>query len=309
MRILVTGASGLLGLNLALQAASDLSNQHVVFGTVNQHLLTTSAFSVIPVDLLAPGAVECLLAQTRPDWVINCAALAIIDACEADPDRARQMNVELPEKLAQHVARGGARLVHLSTDAVFDGQRGDYHETDQPNPLSVYATTKLQGERAVTVADPTAIVARVNFFGWSLSGERSLAEFFYYHLKAGQPVLGFTDVYFCPLFVADLASLIFRMLEAGLSGCYHAVSRECTDKYTFGLALARRFRLDESLITPAPVAQVGLRAVRSPNLTLRTDKLAQRLGPLPNWRTGLDRLYRQFQQGFPEQLKAMDQER
>ncbi len=100
------------------------------------------------VDLLAAGAVERLLDQTQPDWVIHCAALANLEDCEADPALAEQLNTELPAKLAAHVARGGARLLHVSTDAVFDGQKGDYTEQDAPNPLSVYARTKLEGERA-----------------------------------------------------------------------------------------------------------------------------------------------------------------
>ena len=141
MRILITGASGLLGLNLALEAAA----QNEVYGTAKDHLISTDAFTVLPSNLLAPGAVERLLDQSQPDWVIHCAALANVDACEADPVLARQLNTELPAQLAAHVARGGARLVHISTDAVFDGQRGSYTELDEPNPLGVYAQTKLEG--------------------------------------------------------------------------------------------------------------------------------------------------------------------
>ena len=104
--------------------------------------------------------------------MIHCAALANVDACEADPAQARQLNTEVPGKLAEHVARGGARLLHVSTDAVFDGQRGGYTEEDAPNPLSVYARTKLEGEQArAGRPTPTAIVARVNLFGWSLIGQ------------------------------------------------------------------------------------------------------------------------------------------
>src|SRR4030066_46346 len=143
MRILITGASGLLGLNLALET----THRHTVFGTVNQHVLKPDAFTVIQTDLLAPGAVEHLLDLTQPDWVIHCAALANLDACEADPLLAPHLNTDLPRTLASHVARGGARMVHVSTDAVFDGLRGDYREEDQPNPQGVYARTKLAGER------------------------------------------------------------------------------------------------------------------------------------------------------------------
>lgn len=302
MRILVTGASGLLGLNLALEA----SQQHVVFGTVKDHALRTEAFSVHRVDLRAPGAIEHLLDQTQPDWVIHCAALALVDACEANPALASQLNIEVPNQLARHVARGGARLVHISTDAVFDGQRGDYTEEDTPNPLSVYARTKLDGERAVSEADSRAIIARVNLFGWSLGGSRSLAEWFFSNLREKKQVMGFTDVLFCPLLANDLAQVLLKMLEKDLSGLYHAVGGRCLSKYEFGMALAHRFGFDQSLIAPTSVLDGGLKAARSPNLTLRTEKLARALGePLPEVFGGLERFYQQYLEGYHEKIQAL----
>lgn len=302
MRILVTGASGLLGLNLALEAAKD----HQVFGTVKDHTLRTDAFSILQTDLLVPSAVEEVLDETQPDWVIHCAALANVDACEANPALARQLNSELPKKLATYVGRGGARLVHVSTDAVFDGQRGEYTEEDLPNPLSVYAQSKLEGEHAVAEANPSAIIARVNLFGWSLTGKRSLAEFFFYNLSAGRQVMGFTDVYFCPLLANHLGRIFLKMLVSDLSGLYHVVSRDCSSKYDFGVKIARRFELDERLITPTSVEQAGLKAARSPKLTLRTDKLARDLGePPPDLSTGIEDFYTLYQQGYPQQLQEL----
>jgi len=302
MRILVTGASGLLGLNLALEAAKD----NLVFGTVNKLAIKTDAFNVVQTDFLVEGALERLLEQTRPDWVIHCAALANLDDCEKRPALAEQLNTLLPAKLAGYVARGGARLVHVSTDAVFDGQRGDYREQDTPNPLSVYARTKLEGERLVAAANPEASIARVNLFGWSPTGSRSLAEFFYYNLRQGKPVMGFTDVYFCPLLVNDLAAIFQAMLQKGLSGLYHTVSRECLSKYDFGVRLAHKFGLDSGLIQPTSVEQAGLDARRSPRLTLRSDRLAQALGePPPDFNSGLERLYQLQQQGYPQFLQSL----
>ena len=292
----------MLGLNLALEAAKD----HTVFGTVNKHAIKTGAFTVIQADLLAEGAVERLLDQTGPDWVIACAALANLEDCEQHPALAEQLNTDLPAKLAKLVARGGARLVQVSTDAVFDGRVGGYRETDLPNPLSIYARTKLEGEHRVAEIDPQAIIARVNLFGWSGSGSRSLVEFFFYNLSAGNRVMGFTDVFFCPLLVNDLSYLLFKMLNMRLGGLYHVVSQECTSKYEFGIRLARRFGLDESLITPTSVEEAGLEASRSPRLTLRSDKLARMLGePLPDLSTGLERLYTLYQQGYPQFLKRL----
>jgi dTDP-4-dehydrorhamnose reductase len=302
MRILITGASGLLGLNLALETA----HQHTIFGTVNHHDLQTDLFTVIHTNLLAPGAVELLLERTQPDWIIHCAALANLDACEADPLQAKQLNTELPHILANHVARSGARLLHVSTDSVFDGLRGDYTEEDIPNPVGVYSRTKLEGELAVAETDPTAIIARVNLFGWSLTGNRSLAEFFFNNLSLGRQVMGFTDVLFCPLLANHLAGIFIKMLDKNLSGLYHVVSSESLSKYEFGVRLAHRFNLDSDLINPTSVARSSLKALRSPNLTLRSDKLALSLGEsIPRLSTGLDRLFALYQQGYPQMLRKL----
>jgi dTDP-4-dehydrorhamnose reductase len=311
MRILIPGASGLLGLNLALEAARERhpengNRSYSVTGVVKEHLLRTGEFEVITADLLHPGVLERLFEKTNPDWVINCAALAIVDACETDPNLAYRLNVELPYQLAKHVARGGARMVHISTDAVFDGQRGNYTEADRPNPLSAYARTKLEGELAVAEVNPQALIARVNLFGWSLSGKRSLAEWFFYNLQAGKQLKGFTDVYFCPLLANDLAHLLLEMLRRGLEGLYHVVSSECLSKYAFGVELARRFGLDEGLIAPTSINDGSLLATRSPMLTLSSAKLAQALGrDIPRVSTGLDRFYTLSQQGYPQFIKQM----
>lgn len=302
MRVLITGASGLLGVNLALEAAKE----HTVFGHVNRQRLKTNAFSITQGDLLAPGAVEKLVDDTRPDWVIHCAALANIDACEADPRQAHMVNTELPQQLAVYVARSGARLLYVSTDAIFDGSARQYTESDQPNPLSVYANTKLAGERLVAEANPEAIIARVNLFGWSTTGKRSLAEFFFQNLSADQSVMGFTDVHFCPLLANHLAQIMLNMLAIGLVGLYHVVSSECISKYDFGLRIARSFGFDESLIRPTSVRSAGLSAARSPNLVLDTSKLSHALGSkLPDVSAGLAHFTGLFHQGYPEFLKEM----
>jgi dTDP-4-dehydrorhamnose reductase len=302
MRILVTGASGLLGINLALEASRD----HQVFGLVNDHRLHTAAFQVVDGDLLIPGTAERLLDEIQPDWVIHCAALANLDACEADPARARQLNTEVPRLLAELVARGGARLLHVSTDAVFDGLRGDYNEEDIPSPVGVYSQTKQAAEQAVSQANPQAIIARVNLFGYSLTRKRSLGEFFLYNLQAGKQVMGFTDVLFCPLLANDLAQIFIEMLTQELTGLYHVVSSDCISKYEFGVRLARSFGLDATLIQPTMVAQSGLMAVRSPKLNLRSNKLASALGhPLPTITSGLELYYELFQAGYPDLIRRM----
>jgi dTDP-4-dehydrorhamnose reductase len=309
MRILITGASGLLGINLALE----LAQRHIVFGIVHEHRLDPAAlpFRVLQCDLLEKGAIEWVMEASQPDWIIHCAALANVDACEAEPGRAAQLNTELPRRLASYVARGGARkerirLVHISTDAVFDGQAGQYTEEDLPNPLGIYAKTKLAGENSVFGANPDALVARVNLFGWGITGKRSLAEFFFYNLQSGRKVMGFTDVSFCPMLANDMAGVLEKMLEKNLKGLFHVVGSECLSKFEFGLRIAQRFGLDAGLIRPISVQQSGLLAMRSPNLSLRIDKLSRALGEkLPGVSGGIDRLFMLYEQGYPQRLKQL----
>ena len=302
MRILVTGASGLLGLNTALEIA----DQHNVFGQVHSNQIQTDVFTVLQANLVDPGAIEGLLDQIQPDWVIHCAALANLDACEKKPELAWELNTEVPRKLAEECRKGGARLLHVSTDAVFDGQTGGYTEADSPNPLGTYAKTKYQAELAVAKTDPRAIIARVNLFGWSLMGSRSLAEFFFNNLLEKNPVFGFTDIHFCPLLVNDIAHIFLKMLDGKLTGLYHVLSRDSMTKYDFGVAIAERFGLNSELITPKSVLDSGLRVTRSPNLILNVDKLIHDIGErTPTISTGIDKFYRLFQQGYPQFMRKL----
>lgn len=305
MRLLITGASGLLGLNMGLRCAA----AHEVTG-VQRGRLQGVPFAVRSADLTDFSILPGLLDAVQPDAVIHTAALANLDACEAQPDLARRVNADLPGELARLCAARGVDLVHISTDAVFDGTKdGFYTEEDLPNPLSVYARTKLDGERAVQDVMPQAIVARVNFFGWSASGKRSLAEFFFNHLRDGRPLFGFTDVFFCPLFVDDLSDLLLAMLAEKLSGLYHVVGAQAVSKYDFGRALALRFGFDPERIAPRSVDQSGLTARRAHNLRLSVHKLSTDLGQvIPDYRTGLDRFYTQYTQGYPQKLQSFPQD-
>jgi len=304
MKLLVTGASGLLGLNLSLEAAA----LHQVTGVVHRTRLRGTPFPVVQADLTRPGAVDRLLRETNPDWVIHCAALANLEECEQHPALAQRLNSEVPAILARACRKGGARLLHVSTDAVFDGTKGNYTEADEPNPLSIYARSKLDGEQAVAAEYPQAIVARVNLFGFSLSGRRSLAEFFLYHLLEGKPLKGFTDVFFCPLLVNTIAGIFLEMLARDLHGLYHVFAGECLSKYEFGVRIARRFGLDAGLIAPVRVAQSGLTARRAPNLTMNIHKVSTDLGhPLPAFSPMLEQLYTLYQQGYPQFLQQFSE--
>src|SRR5690349_9787830 len=304
-RLLITGVSGLLGINLA----TETMNEQDIIG-IDRGKLVNAPFQVIQEDLGDLTSIEPLLDAVRPAWLINCAALADLDACEDRPDQAKILNTELPAALAKACKKRGISLVHISTDAVFDGQKsGFYTEQDETNPVNVYARTKLEGEQAVAAENPSAIIARVNFYGWSLSGRRSLAEFFHNNLTNNKSMSGFTDAIFCPMLVNDTARILVKMLKQGLTGLYHLVGPQSMSKYQFGVEVARRFNLKEGGISPRSIHTSNLSAKRSHNLSLSTNKLSTVLGePMPEFSAGLDEFYTQFQQGYPQKIRSYQQQ-
>jgi dTDP-4-dehydrorhamnose reductase len=304
-RLLVTGASGLLGLNLAVQ----LKDAYHVIGVYNKKQLQQVPFDLIQGDFFIEGTAERMIAEARPDAIIHCAAMANIDACEKNPLMARQINGEIPGEIASLARKHKIRLIHISTDAVFDGldcgEEG-YHEEDQTNPINVYAQTKLLGEQNVLDQNPEALVARVNFYGWSVTQSRSLGEIFFHNLAEKKTMMGFTDVFFCTLYVQNMVRILDQLIQMDASGLYHVFSSDFQSKYDFGVSIARRFGLDASLISPVSWKESGLTAKRSPNLIMNTDKLHRLLGEnLPTQKDCLEDFYRAYQDGLPELLKQI----
>ena len=304
MKLLITGTSGLLGINFAMEAM----REHEVIG-VDRGKLKSAPFRVLKADILKTDEINSVLDSTNPDWLINCAALADLEKCEEYPAQAKILNIDLPAELATACAKRNISFVHLSTDSVFDGtQEGMYTEEDEPSPPGVYSQTKLEGERAVQQVNLQAIIARVNFYGWSLGGRRSLGEFFVNNLSEGKNVNGFTDVIFCPMWVNHLSQTLLEMLKKDLHGLYHVVGAQAMSKYQFGVEIARTFQLRESLIEPQSVERSDLTARRSHNLWLSIHKLSTDLGhAIPDFSTGLDGFYTQLQQGYPQKIRSYQQ--
>jgi len=303
MRLLITGASGLLGLNLSLLASAQ---GHHVIGLSHTQRLHGIPFELKQVDLRNKKQSQAMIEEIEPEAIIHCAAIANISEAEKDPVNTHQINAVVPEWLSGAAARWDVPFVYISSDAVFDGEEGGYRETDTPHPLSHYAQSKLEGEQVVQAANPKAIIARVVFYGWSASGKRSLSEFFYNHLLEGKSVNGFEDTFFCPLYVEDLGQALLEMIDKGCSGLYHVTSPECLSKYTFGVRIAERFGFDPDLIVPIRASEIDRGAARSLNLALNSDKVQAALGrALPSVDEGIEKLYQRWQEGLPAYLQTL----
>jgi len=288
-RVMITGASGLLGANLAHLAATE----HQVVAVSGRRPLQLAGLISVSADLSRAGQAQRLLREHRPDWVVHCAAATDLDRCEREPEWAQALNVGMARQVAEACQELGARMAHISTDSVFDGAAGEYAEQDEPRPLNVYARTKLEGEQAVQAACPGALVVRTNFFGWTISPRQSLAEWFLGRFERGESTPGFADVYFSPLLVDHLARILLELLGRGVQGLLHLPGATCLSKYEFGVRLAKAFQHNPALVYAASVQDAGLSAVRPLRTCLTGDRAAALLGrPLPDMEAGLDELRR-----------------
>lgn len=300
-RLLVTGASGLLGANLVLEAKVS----HQVTAVSRRYPLRIAGVTSRQVDLADESAALAVIAEAAPEWVVHCAAATDIDECERAPQMARRVNRDMAAAVAAAASARGAAFVQVSTDAVFDGREGNYAETAEPNPISVYGRSKLEGEHAVLRAHPQALIVRTNIYGWNAQAKQSLAEWFLHRCESGLRSPGWTDAWSTPTLVNDLAGVLLHLLEAGKSGLFHVGGATCLTKHDFGRRVAEAFGHDPSLVEAASISQSTLLAPRGRQVCLRGDKVEAALAiQLPTVQEGLERFRRMRGDGTLARLKT-----
>jgi dTDP-4-dehydrorhamnose reductase len=288
LTLLVTGASGLLGANLVLAARDAGRSVTAVSLAQPVHLNDTSSYTL---DLSEPGAASNLFARVRPRIVIHTAAGTNVDRCEIDPEYARRLNEVMAREVAVAARTVGARMVHISTDAVFGASEQDaYGEEDPTGPCNAYGRSKLAGEAAVIAADPGSVVVRTTIYGWNAQPKKSLAEYFLERFRKGESAPGFTDAWMTPILVNDLAALLLRLGDLDAVGVMHVAGGDCITKAEFGRRLAVAFGYDPDLVQPALIGASGLGAPRARRSCLRVSRAEAVLGRMPMADEGIERL-------------------
>ena len=279
MKLVVTGASGFLGREVCLAA---LRRGHDVLALGGSRTPTIPGVTQARAfDLCSGAALEALVLEEFPQAIVHCAALPTIETCLADPARAKALNAEVPKKLAQLCFHLGAKLVHLSTDTVFDGVAGNYQPTDQPVPLNLYGETKAAAEVEVLRygREHAAVLRTSPIIGTSVGGDRGLHERLFASWKEGKATPLFTDEIRQPVEVSNLADVTVELCErSNLSGLYHWAGTEAMSRYEIGVRVARHFGLDaDTLVRPISRAEVPSASSRPRDLSLRLHPLAGKL--------------------------------
>lgn len=237
MDCLVIGGTGLLGSNVVRRAAERGATVSATHRPESDALPDVTA-ETHTLDLHDPERVEALLDRISPDFVVNCAAMTDVDACEDEMDRANAVNGDAPGVLAGVCAARDIDFVHVSTDYVFDGRlRRPYREGDVPNPLQIYGESKLAGERAVRAAHPSPLLVRLSFVYGIHRGTDQLSGFPAWvcdRLATGSDVPLFTDRWITPTRAGRAADVILDLAAENATGTFHVSASDCHTPYSFG---------------------------------------------------------------------------
>ncbi len=269
MRLLITGAGGLFGSKIAQKAES---LNHEVYSVYSQH----APLNGIPIqlDITDKREVGDKFSEIKPEVVVHAAALTDVDKCEKEKQLAWKVNVEGTENIAKASKKGQAFVVYVSTDYVFDGEKGWYTETDLPAPINHYGLTKLKAEEQVKISTKKYCIARASVIYGSTpaAGKDNFALWLLTKLKNRETVKIVTDQWNSPTLNTNLADMVLEIIERKLTGTYHLSGATRINRYDFSQALAKAFSLSTDLITPAASADFNWAAKRPRDSSLNTRK-------------------------------------
>jgi dTDP-4-dehydrorhamnose reductase len=284
-RLLITGASGLLGSKL----------QKIAEGKFNLILLHNTrplSPNSLELDITNQKEVTKLFNDLKPEIVIHTASETNVDKCELQKEHAWKTNVEGTCNIARACKEIDAKLAYISTDYVFDGEKGNYKEEDKPNPISYYGITKLEGENQVIQNCNDHVILRTSvIYGWH-QWKQNFATWVINQLRQNKEITVVDDHYNTPTLADNLAEMTIEALQSDLHGLYHASGIEKISRYDFAIQIAGTFRLNPNLVKPIKMSQLTAWVAKRPrNSSLNMDKIQKHLKTKPlNITDGLNKM-------------------
>jgi len=270
-RILVTGAGGLLGSKIVDKAAKKFS----VYPT---HATRPLFPNSLKMNITDEDEVRRVFGKVKPDIVIHTAAETNVDKCENNKNYALNANAEGTKILAKACKEVDARIVYVSTDYVFDGEKGLYVEEDEPNPVNYYGLTKLMGEKYVADLCESFVIVRTSVLYGVHPEKPNFAKWVIATLTEGKPLTVVEDHYNSPTLAENLADVILEIIDKKLEGVYHTAGSERISRYEFALEIAETFNFDAGLIQPIKMSKLKAWVAKRPkDSSLCVDKVRKEI--------------------------------
>lgn len=280
MKILITGANGFLGNYLTKQL---LEKKHHVIATGKGECRLpfngVKGFEYVPMDFTNPFIVHDVFDKYRPEAVIHCGAMSKPDDCELQQWQAYVTNVESTVTLLLNAEEQKSFFLFVSTDFVFDGERGMYTEEDKATPINFYGKTKLEAEDAVKEYEYGWAIARtVLVYGKTMPGRNNILTIVKDKLEKGEEYSVVDDQVRTPTYAGDLANGIVAIIEKKATGIYHLSGSDILTPYEMACKTADYLGLDKSLIKKVTASNFSQPAKRPPKTGFVIDKARTKLG-------------------------------
>jgi dTDP-4-dehydrorhamnose reductase len=267
VKILVTGASGLIGRELCYVAEKE---GHKVYSAY--HKVKPEFGEAIELDITNRESVRRAVQDKRPDCIVHLAALTDVDRCEIEKEEARKINAYSTELIAKAANAQSTFLIYVSTDYVFDGKKGLYGEEDNPEPINYYGTTKLMGEHSVRDFAAEWCIARTSTPFGRHPNRVSFPQFVIERLSKGQEIRVVEDQHTSPTSTSNLARMLLEIAERRIKGYMHVSGATRISRLELALLVAERMSLRKELITAVPMDSMKWRAKRPKDSSLSVKK-------------------------------------
>jgi dTDP-4-dehydrorhamnose reductase len=282
MRVLITGCHGLLGQKVLKVFLKSTSAEILATAKEPKTFLDLKGFDYTMLDITNRSDVKNLVVYFNPDVIVNTAAYTNVDGCELNRELAWRVNVEGVRNLVHSARRVDAKLIHISTDYIFDGKNGPYDENAIPNPINYYGRTKLASENEIKIGGIRFAILRTNvLYGVGKNVKSNFALWLYNKLSSGEKIKVVTDQIGNPTYVDDLAFAILKVVEFDKEGIYNVGGKDFVSRYDFALKLAEIFSFDHELIIPVKTSELNQVAPRPLKSGLITLKAKAELGLKP----------------------------
>jgi dTDP-4-dehydrorhamnose reductase len=293
-RLLVCGSNGLVGQRLALVLGHTTEFEVLHTSHHRNFYLDRELFDYTQLDITSRSDVKSLVLSYRPDIIINTAAVSSVDDCEKQRENAWRVNVNGVEHLTDAARLIGAKIIHLSTDYVFDGKSGPYRENDRVNPINYYGKTKLAGENVILAGGVQFAILRIILvFGTGNNLKKNFATWVIESLRRREPIRCAADQVSNPTYVGSVANAVMNVIGRGSCGIFHVCDGDRLSRYDFAVKIARAFGLDEALIAKTAAAGLNQAAPRPLSTGFVIDKACSEFGFEPmTIESGLEALKR-----------------
>jgi len=274
MKLLVLGGSGLIGHAIVKKSKNEFDvlttyyRNSVAIDNVN------SFECYFPNDL---DKLEEVVKKEKPDVIVNTIGYSNIDFCESNKNNTEMLHVETTERICNICESNDSKQIFLSSDYVFDGEKGDYSENDIPNPVNFYGLSKLKAEQLILKSPINTVIRTSVIYDWDYR-----ARFFnsvIKNLQNNQEFKATTDVYNSVTLLDNLVESIFKVIKLDQNGIFHVVDSTCMNRYEFAKIIAKKFQLDEKLIKTVSVQDDSKNIAKRPkNACLNNSKAKKELG-------------------------------